>query len=695
MAIGNAGIYLGIVLAVAGIALSYLRLVTEDERLERWARWASLGLFGVVTVLVVYLYYLFLTADVSYEYVWYYTSDDAPLKYKFSGVLAGKPGSLLFWIWMITIPWAVCELSPKRRNVDPGVWVWTRIALMAATIVLLYVLALNDVFAATPERFLAADPDGQGLNALLQTDLMVIHPPVVFVAYGFMVLPFAAGFAYLITRKREWVDLSLFWSRTGWLFLTIGIAIGGVWAYTTLGWGGYWGWDPVETSSLLPWFLLSGFLHAQLMYKRKGDYPLIAPLMGIFSYILVVFATFATRAAGLWVSVHSFGQADVNVPAWERLTDLLSNDSTILIYFLFMIITSVLAVVLALRIYVSRERKDEEYFTLGELIDDDMLMFATVSLFILTTFVTGLILLGGVNGLSAENFNTPVGLLSLVGMLVLLLCLVWRDLGRRRVVQLVGVALLAGVIGGLVLDNHLAAFAIPILLVSMVGVIYKVYRTYNRKRPMASLTLVGAHLIHLSVVLILIGYVGSTLLPEETTLSLVEDGPAQEFGGYTFRMTGLDYDNDPLSGYAYGEVEVYRGNDFLDKARPGAQLINGQVRGEVDVVRTLGEDVYLVYHNSTGSGSNNVMNMSVKTLPLMNVLWLGMVLMWIGIVIRLVAEPLSKRRAGASAARAGRDKKKRTEVVKERVREERPPAGETERDDEYYEDLLERELKRI
>jgi cytochrome c biogenesis factor len=299
-----------------------------------------------------------------------------------------------------------------------------------------------------------------------------------------------------------------------------------------------------------------------------------------------------------------------------------------------------------------------------------------------------------VNGLSAENFNTPVGLLSLVGMLVLVLCLVWRDLGRKRVVQVAGVALLAGLVAGLLFDASLAAFATPILLVAMAGAGYKVVRSFDRRRALPSLGLVGAHLIHLSVVLILIGYVGSTLLPEETNMALSQGGPEQEFGGYSFKMTGLDYDNHPVSGYAFANVEVRKGDRLIETARPGAQLIGGQVRGEVAVVRTLGEDVYLVYHNSSGSGSNTLMNMSVKTLPLMNVLWLGMVLMWIGIIVRMVAEPLTRRRRGEGA------KKREPEPYGPTEEDEEPPDGtdegdEGDKDDAYYEDLLEKELERL
>ena len=707
MASGNGLIYLSLVLALLGIATSVARLKGWDERMTDASRLISAGLFVTVTGMMLFMYYLFITTDVSYQYVWDYTMEGAELKWRVSGTIAGLAGSLLFWVWMIVIPWMIIEIRDMRKPVNAAVLDWTRIATFATIGTLLYILALYEPFGPTDPAALASAPQGQGLNALLQTDLMVIHPPVVFVAYGFMVIPFAAAFAYLMTEHKDWVKLSMFWSRAGWLFLSAGIAIGGVWAYTVLGWGGYWGWDPVETSSLLPWMLLTGFLHTQLMYKRKGDYPLLAPLLGIMSFVLVVFATFATRASGLWVSVHTFGSADTNMSPWERLSDLLESSPSIRFYIIFMIVATLLAVVLIWRLYSKREREEEKYFTLGEMIDDDMLMFITISIFILTTFVTFLILLGGVNGLSADNFNTPIGILSLLGTLVLLVCLVWRDWGRKRVTQLAGVSLLVGIVAALVFENSLAALAMPILIVGLAGVTFKVYKSFDTKRAIPSLGLVGAHIVHLSVVLILIGYVGSTLLQEETVMGMVVDGPEREFGGYTFQVT--DVDSQPESVFA--DVDVSKGDRSIEEARPGVVMIQGQVRAEVDVIHTVAEDVYLVYHNASSVGGVTTINMTFKVLPLMNVLWLGMILMWLGLVIRMVAEPLARRRRKATAPTASQKRRGRTiepedefddEVEDEDELDAEEEPGDTEdgepegeRDDSYYEDLLEKELKRI
>jgi len=220
MPAGSVAVDLAIVLALVGIATSLLRLRTRDGRLIAISRLLSMGLFLLVTGITLYLYYLFITADVDYAYVWRYTQAGYPLKYRLSGLLAGLDGSLLFWIWMITIPWAIEELRAMRRRVDADLLDWTRIAVLSTAAVLLYVLSLHDTFAATPAAWRATAPGGYGMSPLLQTDLMVIHPPVVFIAYGVLVVPFAAAMAGLITGQKGWTALSTLWSRAGWLFLT-------------------------------------------------------------------------------------------------------------------------------------------------------------------------------------------------------------------------------------------------------------------------------------------------------------------------------------------------------------------------------------------------------------------------------------------------------------------------------------------
>ncbi len=711
MALGNGLVYLSLVLAIGGMITSVLRLRGWDRRFLIISRLITLILFFLITGIVVYYYYIFMTSDMTYYYVWQYSSVDLEAKYKFCAVLAGLAGSLLFWVWWIIIPWFIEEVRAMGRKIDSDTLDIARLATFGVMAVLIYVLSLYELFATTPQNALDSKPDGNGLNALLQTDLMIVHPPVVFVAYGVLVIPFAAAFAYLLTGHKDWTRLSVFWGRFGWLFLTAGIGIGALWAYTVLGWGGYWAWDPIETSSLLPWFLLTAFLHAQFKYSRKGNYPSLAPFLGVTTFILVIFATFSTRAAGLWASVHSYGDADLSMTPWERFLDIMDTIPSVRVYVWFMVIAFVVTLIIVYRAYAKRrdeEDEEERYYTLSELIEDDMLMFATIIMLVLTTIVTFFILMSGMDGLGPEDFDRPIGFLAMIGVLLLFVCLVWRDLGRKRVAQIAGATALAAVMAALIFrDNMAVAATFPILVVGLVGAVYKAGKSFNRKRIWPSLKLVSAHIIHISVVLIILGYIGSSYLREETILTLEVDGPAQDFEGYSIRSTDIERGPD----YVWTEVEVNRGDRHIGTEKTGAQYINGQWRTEVAVLWTIQEDIYLIYGNSTSSGGVNFVNVSVTVLPFMNALWLGMYLMIFGIGARVFFEFLGRRKRvrristdediGARDHEPEEDDSDYDEdgdyYYDEQGDEEEEGSTieEEEHDDSYYEDLLEEELKRI
>ncbi len=696
MSIGNFLIFLSLLLAITGIVLSFLRLKTKEDKFLRYSRIVTTSLFATISITLVYLYILFFTADLSIDYVWRYTSITHPLQYKFAGVLAGMAGSLLFWIWAIITPWLYEEIKTIKRSVNEDIRDWTRIALFTIMTILMFILILHDIFKPTAANLLTSYPNGYGLNPLLQTELMVIHPPIVFLAYGFIAVPFAAALAYLITGHKDWISYSLNWSRMGWLFLTLGIGMGALWAYVVLGWGGYWGWDPVETSSLIPWMILTGFLHTQLMYKRKKDYPILAPILGIFSFVLVIFAAFVTRAGGLWVSVHTFGQANVQINPWQRLVNVLGENQTVLIYMIFII--AILFITAFLVIYrhkkIKKSRK-EQFFTVTELINDDVLMLVAVFLFIMTTIITFVILVNGVNGLNPSNFNIKVGLLSLVTVLILIFCLLWKYTGRRWITIIGGCTLLASAIGFILFPNNsIVAASMPILVVALVGTSYKIIRSFNIRRIWKSIRLVSAHLIHLAIILLLLGYVGSNFLVVEHSISLSVGGAGEKVGKYNLYVTDFDVvdginfveiDAD-LRNYVYQteyvDVKVLEGDSIIGNERlimiMSTSLINGEnklLRSEIKVLGTLMEDIYLTYQQAyeDNEGEIDSVEINVKIIPLMKLVWGGMWLMVLGMILRIASEKkLPKER----------------DIEKKRGKDEKKIKSE-----KYYEGLVEEELK--
>jgi len=689
---GNLLIYLSFFLAIIGVITSILRLKTKEYKFLQSSRIITVLLFITISFTLAYLYVLFLTSDISIEYIWQYTSVTHPIRYKIAGVLAGMAGSLLFWIWAIITPWLYAEIKTIKRPINEDVREWTRIGLFIVMLVLIYILILHDIFKPTAANYLTMYPNGYGLDPLLQTDLMVIHPPVVFLAYGILVLPFAAALAYLITGHKDWITYSLNWSRIGWILLTLGIGLGAIWAYVVLGWGGYWSWDPVETSSLLPWIILTGFLHSQLMYKRKKDYPILAPVLGVISFILVIFATFVTRAGGLWVSVHTFGKADVQINPLQRLIDLLSENQMVAIYFIFIILCLSITAFLSIYRYkkIKKDRK-EQYFTIAELISDDLLMLVTIFLFIITTIVTIVLLVSGVNSLNPSDFNLNVGILCFVIILVLIFCMMWRYTGRKWI-SIIGVCtLIASAIGFIIFPNNsVVAASFPILVVALVGSCYKIIKSFRVRDIRKSIRLVSAQLIHLAIILLLLGYVGSNFLVLEENISLSLGDSGENVGKYTIYATNfeeidginfVEIDVDPLSyeyQTKYVDVKVLEGNSIIGNERliviTSTSSITGEsklVRNEIKVIGTPMEDIYLTYQQAY----TDSIDISVKILPLMKFVWIGMWLMVIGMSLRVISErKLTKKQ----------DLDSKKENVEEKIK-----SG------NYYEDLVEEELEKF
>ncbi|MEE9151026.1 MAG: cytochrome c biogenesis protein CcsA, partial [Thermoplasmata archaeon] len=535
----------------------------------------------------------------------------------------------------------------------------------------------------TPQSFLNAMPDGQGLNPLLQTPLMIVHPPIVFLAYGFLVICMASAMAYLICNDKDWVKLSMPWSRWGWLFLTLGIGIGGLWAYVVLGWGGYWAWDPVETSSILPWIILTAFLHAQLMNKRKGHYKFAAPALGIYSFVLVIFATFTTRAGGIWQSVHAFGQADVEKSAFDRFIEVLTTDKVILGYFILMIVIAIVGAVILIWALIKRGGLVEENIDrpkkniLEDIINDKNIMFVTLILLTVTTIVILLLLIMSINGADRAQFDSKVGFFAMAGVVVLFACLVWKYLGRKMTLYSSIITGAISIFMGILFQNQwIVASTMPFLILATGASLYKITKSINRKSLRASVNGIAPHLVHLGVVFIIIGFIGSNFLVTEKDITLVTNGPTKKVGNYDIKIIEGRYSpGDSI----FAKVEVSKNGDVIGTGEPGAMVIDQQWRNEISVIGTPLEDVYLTYVDARVSDNTvTSVDLQVKILPLMSLLWLGMWLLAAGILMRLIVDYT-------------RPKMKPESRVEKRAR----MRGVKEKSIEYYEDLIEKELEEI
>jgi len=279
----------------------------------------------------------FLLADVSVQVVFLYTHRSLPLQWRLAGTWASREGSLLLWTADLAVVTALVAWRHGRRpSLDADEErgrTWTRLALAAILAAFLAAVAAQHTFAPTPQFFLQGRPDGNGLNPTLKSPFILIHPPVMFAAYGLATVPAAAALGHLASGSNRWGRIAMGWSRVDWLLYTFAMGLGGLWAYYTLGFGGYWAWDPVEVANLLPWLGLTVYLHAQLQHARHGTWRDAGPFLGPLPFLLTLFSTISTRS-GLWVSVHAFTDPtntfDPDAPA--RFLDILGVERGLLVY---------------------------------------------------------------------------------------------------------------------------------------------------------------------------------------------------------------------------------------------------------------------------------------------------------------------------------------------------------------------------
>jgi hypothetical protein len=296
-------------LGTTAVAMSALGLRSPGGRAARSVRPLLAAAASLTAVAFLFLLSRFIAADVSYQYVFLYTKTSLPLQWRIAGTWAGREGSLLLWAaWMAAVAWAVSR-HHHRRPVDDQAEAtgraWAMLFLSAFSAALLWAVAVQDTFAATPSFFLEGRPEGNGLNPTLKSQFILIHPPMMFLAYALAAVPAAAALGHLASGTDRWSIVAMGWSRLDWLLYTVAMGLGGLWAYYTLGFGGYWAWDPVEVANLLPWVALTVYLHAQLHHARHGAYKVVGPFLALLPLLLTLFSTISTRS-GLWVSVHAF-----------------------------------------------------------------------------------------------------------------------------------------------------------------------------------------------------------------------------------------------------------------------------------------------------------------------------------------------------------------------------------------------------
>lgn len=564
--------------AFAASMYFYWRADRGREDLRAFARQAYYyGTFAIFLASAILLY-LILNHDFRLHYVFSYSDLSLPWFYLVSTFWAGQEGSFLLWIlWGAVIGIFFMRFS---RHYE------TR-ALLVYNLTLLSLIAI--LLRQSPFRFLQGLPpgqvpvDGQGLNPLLQNFWMTIHPPIMFLGYAATAIPFALAVAALWSRRyEEWVKASLPWALVTVITLGAAILLGGYWAYVTLGWGGYWGWDPVENSSLVPWLTSSALVHGLLLQKARNRFRKLNFFLAIVSFVLVVYATFLTRSGVLAdFSVHSF--VDLGITGW-----LVFN----LVFFL----------LLGLGFLVWRWREipsevgEEPFFSrtiffvvgIGALLATATVVLVGTSSPLITRLFTKPSQVG------ADFYNRvtlPVGIL-LALLLGIVPYLHWKgttkELGNRL--------LLAAGVGAAGTSLALAfgargALFLAFLFVSILAFASNLLKSMDEMRQ-RRFRAMGGYLAHVGLGLMLAGIITSSAYDKTQKVTLAQGEPQNLFG-YTLTFRGVRNDNPLEKDVMLVEVKDSKGR--LHQARP-RMFINEKTQQLVahpDVLVRLTHDLYI------------------------------------------------------------------------------------------------------
>lgn len=290
------------------VAVNAARTGREDHLLL--ARRSIFALFGVLTIAFVILEVAFLTTDLDYAVVASHSSTTTPFLYRFASAWSSQEGSLLLWVWLLSLWSSLVMIAVRGRLRDLQPYAIAVLLGMAAFFCGLL------IFAASPfDQLVKAPMEGDGLNPLLRHPSMMIHPPMLYSGYTLFAIPFAFAVSALLKRHvgPEWIAATRRFALAAWLLLGIGIMLGARWSYAELGWGGYWAWDPVENASLLPWLTGTAFIHSIMLQERRGMLKIWNASLILATGTLAVLGTFLVRS-GILDSIHAFGASTLGVP---------------------------------------------------------------------------------------------------------------------------------------------------------------------------------------------------------------------------------------------------------------------------------------------------------------------------------------------------------------------------------------------
>ena len=618
------------------------------ERLADTARRAGIAAFFAVTAAAFALVWSVFTNDFSITYIMEHSNRALPAPYKFAALWSGQEGSLLLWCWLLATYGFVLRL---RHNTDVKLYAYAGTIL--AGIQVFFLAVVN--FAAPPFALLrgAVPPDGNGLNPLLQYPEMVIHPPMLYLGYVGFSVPFAFALGALMMRYpgEKWIKITRVWTLVTWLFLTGGIFLGMHWAYAVLGWGGYWGWDPVENASFMPWLTGTAFLHSVMMQEKKGMMKSWNVWLIFSTFLLTLLGTLLTRA-GLVSSVHAFAQSSIGT--W------------------FMVFMGIVLAVCIFTYILQRDHLKGEHQLESLVSRESSFLFNNLVLLaacfvilwgtlypILSEYVQGTKVTVGAPWYNREAVPIGLFLLFLTGVGPLL---PWRSTSMRAVRRnfiLPTVALWATVIVCLIAGDRpwkdgefdsgsffaLVAFAISAAVFTAIvseflrgaGVISRqtgknlLVSTYLLTRR--NTRRYGGYIVHIAIVIIVVGLAGAAFNKNtEQEMALHEK---MTVGPYTLECVGFTQDSNANYNSDYALLDVYSGGKKQFQMAPEKRvyLASQQPQTMVAIHSVLSWDLYVVFEGTNPDTGQPIIKAFLN--PLVSWIWAGVVLLVFGTFLAL------------------------------------------------------------
>ena len=664
-------------LALWGASPRGLRATAIPEvtwnRLGETARRAGLASFVVLCCAAFALVWAAFTNDFSVEYIRSHSNIALNPAYKFAALWSGQEGSLLLWAWMLSAYGFVLRM---RHRVDVRLTAFASTIMAAVqTFFLLLLTVAAPPFSIAPGPLAA---DGAGLNPLLQYPEMVIHPPMLYLGYVGFSVPFAFALGALMMRYpgEKWIHITRRWTMVTWLFLTCGIFMGAHWAYSVLGWGGYWGWDPVENASLMPWLTGTAFLHSVMMQEKRGMMKNWNVWLIFSTFMLTILGTLLTRS-GAVSSVHAFAQSAIG--AW---------------FYIF--ITIVFAVCLFTffmqRDHLKSENKLESLVSReSSFLFNNMILLAACftvlwgTLFpVLSEYVQGSKVTVGAPFYNRVNIPIGLFLLFLTGLGPLL---AWRSttlrsIRRNFILPSIAMALAAIglMIGGLRPwndgdDMHATIFSLVAFTLSA-GVITaiteeflrgaRVVRTQTGKNILSSIVLLtrrntrryGGYIIHFGIVVMFIGIAGGAFnQAREMEMSY---GDTLSIGPYSLVCQSITQDSKPEYDTDYALLDVYKNGKKITQLSPEkrsyfAGTDHEQSSTIVALHSTAQADLYTVFEGKNPDTGRPIIKVFLN--PLIAWIWIGVVIVVIGTFIalapNLVRSPVRQRQEDVAPAMGG------------------------------------------